>query len=194
MELIVIDEDRIKIMISGEELASYNIDASTLDPSDGHTKRILYDIIDRARRSAGLEGARSGMFVQVFTSSDGGCEMYVTGYSHLYDEEGGAENMEETGNAGMRRRRPVYRFSCIGDLLCACRALERRGYGESSDAYITESGEIYLVLCEGDADLSVALEYGESVFFGGMMLYLSEYAAHIRERDAVEALAPLCTR
>ena len=193
MELIVIDDDRMKIMISEEELSSYNIDAATLDPSDEKTKRILYDIVDRARRSAGLDGARAGMFVQVFTSADGGCEMYVTGYSHLYDEDGGAEDMEEKKSIPVRKRRPVYRFSGVGELLLACRALEARGYSEVSDAYITDSGEVYLVLCEGDVDLSVALEYGDSVFFGGVMMYLSEHTAQIRERDAVGTLAPLCT-
>ena len=193
MELIVIDEDRMKIMISAEELASYNIDASTFDPGDEQTKRILYDIVDRARRSAGLDGAGAGMFVQVFASSDGGCEMYVTGYSHLYDEDGGAEDMEERKSTPARKRRPVYRFSCVADLLRACRALAARGYCEVSDAYITERGEVYLVLCEGGIDLSVTLEYGDSVFFGGMMMYLSEHTSPITERDAVGTLAPLCT-
>ena len=101
--------------------------------------------------------------------------------------------MGESAGVHVRKRRPIYRFSSVGDMLLACRALARRGYSETSDAYITDGGEVYLVLCEGDVDLSVALEYGESVFFGGMMLYLAEYATHIRERDAVGALAPLCT-
>ncbi len=193
MELIMIDEDRMKIMISGEELLSYNIDAATLDPSDEQTKRVLYDIVDRARRSAGLDGARAGMFVQVFTSADGGCEMYVTGYSHLYDEDGGADDMEEKKSTYVRKRRPVYRFSGVGDMLLACRALAGRGYSETSDAYITERGDVYLVLSEGEVDLSVALEYGDSVFFGGVMMYLCEHTTQIRERDAVSTFARLCT-
>ena len=192
MELIVIDDDRIKIMISGEELASYNIDAATLDPNDEQTKRILYDIIDRARRSAGLDGSRAGMFVQVFTSTDGGCEMYVTGYSRLCDDDGGVEDMEDRGSVPVRKRRPVYRFFDVEGMMRACRALSRRGYAEVSDAYISDGGEVYLVLCEGDTDLSVVLEYGESVFFGGMMLYLSEHARRIVERDAVGVLSSLC--
>ena len=193
MELIVIDSQRMKIMLSGEELSSYNIDISTFDPEDEKTKRILYDIVDRARRSAGLDCGGGGMFVQVFTSSDGGCEMYVTDYSRLGDEENKSEgDMSEDNSIKLRKRRSVYRFDRVRELMLACRALYLLGYRESSDAYIQDETETYLVLGEWERDSWAALEYGESVFFGGIQLYLAEHTRPIVEGDAVGVLGALC--
>jgi hypothetical protein len=193
MELVVIDKQRMKIMLSCEELSSYNIDASTFDPQDEETKRILYDIVDRARRSAGLEGASGGMFVQVFTSTDGGCEMYVTDFSRLGDEEsGGEDGVKDEISTTVRKKRQVYRFAGVKELLLACRALSSRGYNGTSDAYITDGHETYLVLGEWERESWMALEFGESVFFGGMFPYLAEHTRPIKEGDAVNVLGELC--
>ncbi len=193
MELIVIDSRRMKIMLSCEELSSYSIDASSFDPEDEKTKRILYDIVDRARRSAGLDGAAGGMFVQVFTSTDGGCEMYVTDFSRLGDEEyGGEQHMPEEERTSVRKRKQVYRFDGVSELLLACRALHELGYSEASNAYLTDSAGAYLVLNEWERESWAALEFGESVFFGGMMPYLYEHTRQIAEGDAVSVLGELC--
>ena len=133
------------------------------------------------------------MFVQVFTSSDGGCEMYVTDFSRLGDEEHTSEeDMSEEKRTGLRKRRPVYRFDGVRELMLACRALHTSGYSGVSDAYTQDGSEAYLVLSESDRESWAALEYGESVFFGGMQLYLSEHTSPIIEGDAVSVLGELC--
>ncbi len=197
MELIVIDRDRMKIMLSSEELSSYKIDASALDTEDEATKRKLYDIVDRAKRTAGFEWESTRMFVQVFASLDGGCEMYVTRYSQLYDEEVECMSQENSNeqkpSTPVRKRRLIYRFASVSDMLRACKALAMRGYSEPSEAYISEDGEMmYLVLYDGGADISVVLEYAEPVFFGGWALYIGEHASVLCERCAVESLGALC--
>lgn len=195
MELIVIDEDRMKIMLSREELSSYNIDAVNIDTEDESTKRILYDIIDRAKRTAGFEGEYGRMFVRVFASSDGGCEMYVTKYSQLYDdEESIMEEHSHDSNArySKRRKRYVYKLTSAMELVRGCRALMARGYSQPSDAYISESGDAYfLVLSEGECDVSVMLEFSEPESFPGVLLYLCEHARMLCERDAVSRLGAI---
>ena len=190
MELIVIDVDRMKIMLSGEEMSSYCIDAMTIDTDDEDTKRILYDIIDRARRSAGLSCEYGRMFVRVFPSSDGGCEMYVTRYSELFDEEE-SRDMQQ-GNTVPRRRRHIYATSSIESLARIGRALEAKGYSGVSDVYISDGEDVYyLVLSEDEADLSVVCEYAEPVGLSGMLSYLSEHARILCERDAVARFSAL---
>ena len=164
MELIVIDGDRMKIMLSGEEMSSYSIDAMAIDTEDEDTRRILYDIIDRARRSAGLGGECGRMFVRVFPSGDGGCEMYVTKYA----------------------------VSCLDDLVRISRALEARGYSGRSEVYISEmEEEYYLVLTDDRADTSIVCEYAEPVSFSAMPAYLSEHARLLCEREAVSSFSRL---
>ena len=195
MELIVIDEDRMKIMLSREELSSYNIDAVNIDTEDESTKRILYDIIDRAKRTAGFEGEYGRMFVRVFASSDGGCEMYVTKYSQLYDdEESVIEEHSQPNHArySKRKRRYVYKLNSAMELVRACSALLARGYSQPSDAYISESGNVYfLVLSEGECDTTVMLEFSEPESFPGVLLYLCEHARMLCERDAVAHLGAI---
>ena len=198
MELIVISDTRMKIMLTAEDMSEYNIDAMSLDTECAKTKRILYDILDAAKKKAGLAEDSDGVFVQIFPSKDGGCELYVTKYSNLYDAEEGESAIlpsRTQKNRGGMKKRLVYRFGSIGDLLRACRALKRRGYRESSDAYISDKERIvYLVLHDGGetADTSVVLEYADPVFVGGVSFYISEHSSPICEGCAVEKLAELC--
>lgn len=190
MELIVIDGDRMKIILSHEEMSSYSIDAMTIDTDDEDTKRILYDIIDRARRSAGMNAEYGRMFVRVFPSGDGGCEMYVTKYSELYDEEESFD-MPQT-NTTPRRRRRIYATSSLDSIVRIARALECRGYDGVSDVYISEGGETYyFVLSESDSDISIASEFADQVSFTGMLTYLAEHARVLCEKDAVARFSAL---
>ena len=195
MELIVISDTRMKITLSKEDMSSYNIEASTLDTQNTRVRRILCGILEEAGKRAGVQGSSERAFVRVFPSLDGGCEMYVTRFSELSDtdlsEEESCENMSNNKNTPKSRR--VFCFSRMREVLRACRALNMRGYGERSDLYISkESGALYLTLFEGDTDLSVMLEYAEPVFFGGVLLYISEHCAPIAEGSAVEVMSALC--
>lgn len=197
MELIVISDTRFKIMLSAKDMTEYNIDAMSLDTECARTKRILYDILDRAKKKAGFSGDTDNVFVQIFPSKDGGCELFVTKYSNLFDsdEADGTASLRAQKAQGNIKKRLVYRFGCLGELLRACRALKLRGYKEASDAYISDKEKIiYLVLHEGadSADMSVVLEYADPVFFGGVSLYISEHSTPICENFAVDTLAELC--
>ena len=194
MELIVIDDDRMKIMLSHDELYSYNIDALTIDTEDENTKRILYDIIDRARRSAGIDAEYGRMYVQVFASCDGGCEMYVTRYSELYDEEESCVCEEKNVVHNVRKKRQIFKLDTLGSLVRMCRALELSGYSERSDVYVAEGGEpYYIVLYGDDRELCFALEFGLPVSFSGQLCYLSEHSDAYYPSDAVERFASLCS-
>ena len=198
MELIVISDKRLKIMLSADDMSAYNINALTLDTDNNKTKRILYDILDRAKRNAGFESDTDRVFVQIFPSREGGCEMFVTKFSDLYDYEevdnvAVAHLHQAKGNAV--KKRLVYRFWAMGDLLCACRALKNRKYKELSEVYASaESDAVYLMLCEGEGacDISVVCEYADPVFFPGISLYISEHCIPICEGDAVGKLSQLC--
>lgn len=194
MELIVIDVDRMKIMLSPDELHSYNIDVLTVDTEDEDTKRILYDIVDRARRSAGIDSEWGRMYVQVFASRDGGCEMYVTRYSELYDEEEECPMREEQGGVhNQRKKRRIYRIESLGSLVRLCLALSRSGYAERSDVYVAEGGESYYIVLYGETgELCCALEFGSPVSFSGQICYLSEHSDAYYQDDAVERFSSLC--
>ena len=72
MESIIIGPDRIKLMLSAEDIKSYGVfGGSDIDSSlNGATLR-------RILRDAGFDTALSRLHVQVYDLLEGGCEMYV---------------------------------------------------------------------------------------------------------------------
>ncbi|MEE0968457.1 MAG: adaptor protein MecA [Clostridia bacterium] len=78
MELIVISDSKLKIMLTGEDMRQYSIDCSTLDYENTQTRRAFWSILDEAKHRTGFDAASEKVFVQVYPSKGGGCEMYVT--------------------------------------------------------------------------------------------------------------------
>lgn len=194
MELIVIDDSRLKIILSREEMQSYGLDSADVDVECPVAQRTLCDILERAKHTAGFIGECSRVFVQYFASRDGGCEMFVTRFSELCDEEECLIDISQKQKTEPRlRRRYVFRLATVRDLLALCRALLKNGYLGESEAYVSHQlEEIYLVLYEGaGADVSTALEFSEPLSFCSMSAYISEHCLSICDRAAVSTLGVL---
>lgn len=82
MDLILISEEKLKIILSEDDLKKLNIDIDSLDYSNVSTKRVFWEILDRAKETAGFDADKCKLYVQVFPSQDGGCEMFVTKFSN----------------------------------------------------------------------------------------------------------------
>lgn len=78
MELIVISDSKLKIMLTKEDLREYALDCNTLDYENTETRRAFWSILDEAKHRTGFDAASEKVFVQVYPSRAGGCEMYVT--------------------------------------------------------------------------------------------------------------------
>ncbi len=78
MEFIMINTEKLKIIISEEELKKYAITAEALDYSEIQTKKLLESILLLAKDKTGFDTEKSELCVKVFTSLDGGCEIFVT--------------------------------------------------------------------------------------------------------------------
>ena len=78
MELIVIDENRMKITLTAEEMSQYNIDIMNADEQDEKTKRVLYDILDKVANRYCFNTCRERALVKIFPSKDGKAKMQTT--------------------------------------------------------------------------------------------------------------------
>ena len=78
MELLLISESRLKIILSDADMEKYEITSDTMEGSDSETKRAIRCILDEAKRRIGFDVCGGNIFVQIFPSKDGGCEMFVT--------------------------------------------------------------------------------------------------------------------
>lgn len=106
MEFILINENKIKVMLSEEDLDEFEIDAEEMDYSNTETKRMFWDILSRAKHSTGFDTDGQRVLVQLYPSRKGGCEMFVTKIGLLSDSFGQNE-ADDTNNPHIADRMTV---------------------------------------------------------------------------------------
>ena len=213
MEFILINENKIKVMLSEEDLDEFEIDAEEMDYSNTETKRMFWDILSRAKHSTGFDTDGQRVLVQLYPSRKGGCEMFVTKIGLLSDSFGQNE-ADDTNNPHIADRMTVrshgkrnllskkevfaYSFDSIGDVLRVCRRLADIGYSEESSLYIDENEKIYLFLCGIEKnyyptvdDHSFICEFGRRINRETTQLYLAEHGRRICNHNAVAYLSTL---
>ncbi len=78
MELIVISESKLKIMLTAPDMARYRLESARMDCADARTRAAFRHIFDDARAEIGFDTEGERLFVQLYASREGGCEIFVT--------------------------------------------------------------------------------------------------------------------
>jgi negative regulator of genetic competence, sporulation and motility len=78
MELIVISKSKLKIMLTPPDMQRYELCDGQMDCADEQTRRAFRHIFDDARDQIGFDTEGERLFVQLYTSRGGGCEIFVT--------------------------------------------------------------------------------------------------------------------
>lgn len=195
MELIVIGENRLKIMLTGEDMAHYELGDPYTEEIAPHTREVLRHIFADAHAEVGFDTEGERLFVQLYASKGGGCEIFVT----KLESTGEARLLQALRGRGegsdMRANRVVWlRIRNLEDTAALCRRLVAVGYNGESSLYIdgTDGGFWYLSLTvsvtrEGAVPYPFLWEYGEEVT-GEVSLYLAEYGREICGTGAVERM------
>ena len=209
MELILISDSKLKIMLTSEDMREYSLDCKSLDYANTETRRAVWSILDEAKHKTGFDAAQERVFVQVYPSIRGGCEMFVTkiGDSEIknnFSRDAAYKNRRERDTSELigyktnkrelaTKRTMSFKIRNISTLLALCRRLDAMKYAGQSGAYRDESGAWYLILEErGNRNLiDFVSEYGESMDSDFLYAYISEHGKIICERDAVKTLSRL---
>lgn len=77
MELILISNTKLKIMLDEGDMIKYHI-GSESDCAKGSTRRAIRSLLECAREQIGFNTDGEEIFVQLYTSKKGGCELFVT--------------------------------------------------------------------------------------------------------------------
>lgn len=186
MELIVIDESRIKLMLTAEDMAAYRIAAG-----ERGTKEALKGIMKDACEKCGYSGMRGRIYIEMYPSKKGGCELFVT---KLAERENGTDM--KSGNEGILaeyrkyifRGRVIYSFDAMPHLLCACLGLMQSGYSGESIAYHDESARRYYLLL--DHESHIASENLGTLCQSSSYYYINEHCRRLCV-GAVEVLGNL---
>ena len=200
MELIVINENKLKITLSEKDMHKYSLDCNTIDYDNTETRRAFWNILDEVKHKTGFDAASQKIFVQLYPSKEGGCEMYVTKVGGERKKEAESTETDLHRLPPLHKRRAAYSFDGAEELIAVCRRLSEIGFSDKSSAWRTRPGDgkYFLILEEPEenaylplTECSFIFEYGKSDNLKHTLLFLHERADCICDGDAVEALAGL---
>jgi negative regulator of genetic competence, sporulation and motility len=197
MELIIIGENRLKIMLTGEDMARYELSEPCAESLGARARRALRSIVADAHAKIGFDTDRERLLVQLYTSRGGGCEIFVTKLEETGEEKLLRVLTGEGEVSGGIQTRPLWlRLEALTDVTALCRRLKTAGYRGDSRLYISEGAGTDWYLClavpkerlRGDP-FPFLEEYGEIGEGGG--LYPEEHGRKLCGEGAVEVMAGL---
>lgn|GEM_PF-1814254 len=78
MKLYRQGEGAIRIRLTKEDLEAYSMTAEDLDYDSAQGKRVIWELFDKARRETGFDAAGEKIYIQLYPTDRGGCELFVT--------------------------------------------------------------------------------------------------------------------
>ncbi len=191
MELIQISESKLKIMLSENDMVKYSLDAIDSDYSRDGTRRALRSMLDSVKEMSGFDTCGERIFVQMYPSRGGGCEVFVT---KLGGEKGDLTTVGIPTQTDVRKAPGAcaYGFDSFGGMLAVCRYLyncraDCRGEGK---AFRDERGSYYLSLPD-HCTFAHSEEFSKRISPSRLDAYIAEHGRCLIERGAVEILGKL---
>jgi negative regulator of genetic competence, sporulation and motility len=221
MELIVISQSKLKITLTPPDMVKYALEGEKMDSVDPRTRMAFRHIFRDVRAESGFDTEGYPLFIQLYASKGGGCEIFVTkledapplpaadGETIGADASGlsaplteGEKKLLDTLTAEeVIPMEPtviaavrVFSFTELKDLTNACGRLFRGGYGGKSAAYILESPvkDVWYLTLEGPLDELLSCAVREhGTECSVPPLFLGEHGRVILEEQAVGILACL---
>lgn len=198
MELILISENKLKITLSECDLRQYDLDCNTIDYDNTETRRAFWSILDEAKHRTGFDAASQRVFIQLYPSKEGGCEMYVTklAMKGLKAADGNAKRSHAL--LPLSRRYLAFSFDTLNELIGVCRRLLSIDFSGCSEAYRTNGGRYLLIIDEPEENAYIGLcehsfidEFGRRENVRNVKLMTSEHTSCICKKNAVEILGVL---
>jgi negative regulator of genetic competence, sporulation and motility len=177
MELILINDSKLKIMLSPDDMREYDISCDSVDYKKTETRRAFWCILDDVKHKTGFDAASEKVYIQMYPSKEGGCEMYVTKLGFTSPDE----SIDIAENASCEL---AYHFTELDSLLRVCRQLNSIGLDSLGEAYRADNG-YYLILGGTPPDsLAFIEEFGKKCDSDTAKTYLEEYGTRICENAA----------
>jgi len=204
MKIEKINENKIKVTISINDLEERNIDLNSLNYNSPAAQELFWDMIEQAEVQFGFNAADSQLCIEAVPDSEEGFILIITKLS----EEGDFESIQKYiknkyRNTDIRVKKKnrklystitVYAFNGFEDLCALCEKISTIYFGESSLYKYKET--YYLVLTRSNLTTSntktfdiLLGEYGRKVpnplFYEG---FLNEYGTKIIECNALDTI------
>lgn len=192
MDVLKITEGRLKISLSPEEMEEWGVlgeeDGSPRPPSRARLRRLL----QHADRLVGFPTEGSRLLIQLFSSLDGGCELFVSCV------DGEEEPFLADPSPSAAAPTVAFGFERLEWLLCVCRRLLSMGFCGDSRTFLSSDRRYYLFLGVSRElvyfplnELSFILEFGFPVSAEEVGRRLEEHGTSLCAENAVGQLGIL---
>ncbi len=185
-------------MLTPQDMEYYELCNEDIDYDSTETRRAFWQILDEVKHKTGFDAAGDKVFIQLYPSREGGCEMYVTKLDEVPSLPGGQTGLPSNVRA---TRSCCYVFSTLDKLLRVCRILLCGHYKEESSAYALDDGSYALVLCDGGKSkpsflgapdtYSFIEEFGTRARAKEKLIFFKEHGTCLCDKDAVKELGSL---
>mgnify|MGYP000860842302 CR=1 FL=1 len=186
MNFKMISEHKLKVILTKEELLRFDLCYDRLDYRAEDTKKLLSDILLRARSLSGFDPTDSKLFIEVYPDNLGGCVFYFTALPDSPPED-------DTEKAVPRP--VVFVFENLDILIDACTRLFRlychRVY-KSSVYRLGGSYRLVVYLLDSTDSVTPAFlqEYGRLLSDSPLQAaYIEEHGQAIIEGTAIDTIA-----
>ena len=201
MEWIRISKSKLKIMLSAEDARHYALNCENADYADLMTREAFKEILTDVRQETGFDATEDKVYIQMYPSKEGGCELFITKLGLLLTEDDheapsnaklqrSTTTKNEKQPPSVRKRSSAFSFVHLDHLLALCRRLSTEYTGES-EIWLDECGVWWLILTEeGDPrsmrnDYCFIREYGQMVSANEARAFLPEHGRAICLSGAV---------
>ena len=190
MELLLINEHKLKIMLTETDMQELGVSAQSLNYGDTATRKALWEIFDRAKHQTGFDAASDKIYIQVFAGAYGGCEMFVTKPAQMQCEDEVYFKIEK-----QKVYYRIYSFENLENLLSLCRVLSLRELSLESAVY--SDGKIYYLVLSGKdskfdmSEISLIDDYCTRREDTEKIYHITEHCFAVCPEDAIDVLAPL---
>ncbi len=204
MKFNLVNDDKLQIIISKEDMAKHNMLKWDLAPYNPDAQKLFYEILEEAREACGFDvGQNAQLMIEAYPMTGESLLLTVTklkgGQSRLpfdLDIEGlGQALMEELGIEEdlpeVLAEEIVYRFETLEDVIQAAHLLKPSYDGASQ--LLRYENAYYLVLQEkewlADSGVAVLIEFGDEIHTASA--FFVEHGQMVMAERALEILAAL---
>ena len=190
MEILVISENKLKIMLERSDMKKYGLLGSDLNYDDPPTRQKLLRVLEHAKAESGFDAAQDKLLVQLYPSKEGGSEMFVTRLPAL--SVSAEQSIRRSKGIGVFVQGvEIFFTSDFSSVLRLAAALRNVPHTERSRLYFEEDRGYYLVFSAQDggtlSPLLPACEFADAVP-AALAPYIEEYAVSLIGENAVEVL------
>lgn len=207
MELILIDENKLKIMMDDRDMNEFGLDENEFHLSACDIRAVLSKIFQKTNIHTGFEHLSEDdqILIQLYPEAHGGCELFVTkitlGEEFFNKEENFMPPNDEKfllpqaiKISPEQRRTPLsYSFAKIEHVIFACKELNKLNFSGESSLYHQNDGKYLLVInnTSENSKTKHLAEFGELENTENSILITLERGQCILKENAVDLLSEI---